>query len=102
VSRCELRTSATEKSYCEKVNIFWRRPFGAEIIPATSRHLLGSHTPAWMPLAGLEEAMKLSQPRERMPLTVWIALVMLALASVAYIAGVFLFDDLLALFSEKK
>ena len=46
--------------------------------------------------------MKLSQPRERMPLTVWIALVMLALASVAYIAGVFLFDDLLALFSEKK
>ena len=52
--------------------------------------------------AGLEEAMKLSQPRERTPLTVWIALVMLALASVAYIAGVFLFDDLLALFSEKK
>ena len=51
--------------------------------------------------AGLEEAMKLSQPRERMPLTVWIALVMLTLASVAYIAGVFLFDDLLALFSEK-
>jgi hypothetical protein len=46
--------------------------------------------------------MKLSQPRERAPLTVWIALVVLTLASVAYIAGVFLFDDFLALFSEKR
>ena len=51
--------------------------------------------------AGLEEAMKLNQPREEMPLTVWIALAVLALGSVAYLAGVLLFDDLLALFSEK-
>jgi len=45
--------------------------------------------------------MKLSQPREEMPQTVWIALAVLALGSVAYLAGVLLFDDLLALFSEK-
>ena len=72
------------------------------IIPATSRHLLSSHTPGLDAFAGLEEAMKLSQARERMPLTVWIALVVFTLASVAYIAGVFLFDDFLALFSEKR
>jgi hypothetical protein len=46
--------------------------------------------------------MKLSQPREAMPLSVWIALAVLALGSVAYVAGVLLFDDFLALFSEKK
>jgi len=42
--------------------------------------------------------MKLSQPRERMPLTVWIALMVFTLASVAYIAGVFLFDYFFAFF----
>jgi hypothetical protein len=52
--------------------------------------------------AGLEEAMKLNQPREAMPLTVWIALAALAFWSVAYLVGIWLFDDLLALFSEKK
>jgi hypothetical protein len=46
--------------------------------------------------------MKLSQPREAKPLSVWIALAVLALGSVAYGAGVLLFDDFLALFSEKK
>jgi hypothetical protein len=46
--------------------------------------------------------MKLNQPREAMPLTVWIALAALAFWSVAYLAGVFLFDDFLALFGEKK
>jgi len=46
--------------------------------------------------------MKLSRPREAMPLTVWIALAVLALWSVAYLAGVSLLDDFLALFSEKK
>ena len=46
--------------------------------------------------------MKLSQPREAMPLSVWIALAVLALGAVAYVAGVLLFDDFLALFSEKK
>ena len=72
------------------------------IIPATSRHLLSSHTPGLVAFAGLEEAMKLSRPREAMPLTVWIALAVLALWSVAYLAGVSLLDDFLALFSEKK
>ena len=52
--------------------------------------------------AGLEDAMKLNQPREAMPLTVWIALGALAFGSVAYLAGVLLFDDFIALFSEKK
>jgi hypothetical protein len=52
--------------------------------------------------AGLEEAMKLRQPREAMPLTVWMALVVLAFGSVAYLVGILLFDDFLALFSEKK
>ena len=37
--------------------------------------------------AGLEEAMKLNQPREAMPLTVWIALAALAFWSVAYLVG---------------
>ena len=65
---------------------------------ATSRHLLSSHPPGLDTFAGLEEAMKLSQPRERMPLTVWIALMVFTLASVAYIAGVFLFDYFFAFF----
>jgi hypothetical protein len=52
--------------------------------------------------AGLEEAMKLSQPREAVPLSVWIALAALAFGSVAYLGGVLLFDDFVALFSEKK
>ena len=46
--------------------------------------------------------MKLRQPREAMPLTVWMALAALAVASVAYLVGILLFDDILALFSEKK
>ena len=46
--------------------------------------------------------MKLRQPREAMPLTVWIAFAVLVFGSVAYLAGVLLFDDFLALFSEQK
>ena len=46
--------------------------------------------------------MKLRQPREAMPLTVWMALAVLAFGSVAYLVGILLFDDFLALFSEKK
>ena len=46
--------------------------------------------------------MKLRQPREAMPLTVWIAFAALAFGSVAYLVGVLLFDDFLALFGEKK
>jgi len=46
--------------------------------------------------------MKLSQPREAVPLWVWIAFAVLAFGSVAYLIGVLLFDDLLALFSERN
>jgi hypothetical protein len=46
--------------------------------------------------------MKLKQPREAMPLTVWIAFAVLAIGSVFYLAGIFLIDDILALFSGKK
>jgi len=52
--------------------------------------------------AGLEEAMKLRQPREAMPLTVWIAFAVFAFGSIAYLAGILLFDDILAFFSEEK
>ena len=40
--------------------------------------------------AGLEEAMKLRQPREAMPLTVWMAFAVLAFGSVAYLVGIFI------------
>ena len=46
--------------------------------------------------------MKLSQPGEAVPLSVWIALAALAFGSLAYLAGIFVFDELLALFSERK
>jgi hypothetical protein len=45
--------------------------------------------------------MKLRQPRKRCP-TVWMALAVLAFGSVAYLVGILLFDDFLALFSEKN
>ena len=53
-------------------------------------------------MPGWEEAMKLIQPREAVPLSVWIAIAALGLGSVGYLIGVLLFDDLLALFSERK
>jgi hypothetical protein len=37
-----------------------------------------------------------------MPLTVWMAFAVLAFGSVTYLVGILLFDDFLALFSEKK
>ena len=46
--------------------------------------------------------MKLRQSREAMPLTVWIVFAALAFGSVAYLMGIVIFEDLLALFSEKK
>ena len=70
--------------------------------PATSRHLPTSQTLGLDTFAGLEEAMKLRQPREAMPLTVWVAFAALAFGSVAYLVGIWLFDDLLALFSGKE
>ena len=70
--------------------------------PATSRHLPTSQTLGLDTFAGLEEAMKLRQPREAMPLTVWIAFAALAFGSAAYLVGILLFDDIIALFSQKK
>ena len=46
--------------------------------------------------------MKLRQPREAMPLTVWIAFAALAFGSAAYLVGILLFDDVLALFKERE
>ena len=46
--------------------------------------------------------MKLPQPREAMPLFVWIAFVLLAIGTVIYLTGVFLIDDIMAFISEKK
>ena len=82
--------------------LFNRWDWGLRRSPATSRRLHLPRPPAWILFAGLEEAMKLRQPREAMPLTVWMALAVLAFGSVAYLVGILLFDDFLALFSEKK
>jgi hypothetical protein len=70
--------------------------------PCDLATLAPSQTSGLDTFAGLEEAMKLRQPREAMPLTVWMALAVLAFGSVAYLVGILLFDDFLALFSEKK
>jgi len=40
--------------------------------------------------------MKLRQAREAMPLSVWIALVLLAIGTVIYVTGVLLIDDIMA------
>jgi hypothetical protein len=53
-------------------------------------------------LAGLGEAMKLKQPREAMPLTVWIAFALMAIGSVAYLTGYVIIEDVLAFFSARK
>ena len=45
--------------------------------------------------------MKLRQSREPMPFSVWIVFAVLAFGSVAYLLGIVIFEDLLALFSEK-
>jgi len=53
-------------------------------------------------LAGLGGAMKLRQPREAMPLMVWMALALMAIAAVAYLAGILIMEDILAFFSARK
>jgi hypothetical protein len=55
-----------------------------------------------MPLAGLREAMKLRQPREAMPLTVWIAFALMAIGAVVYLTGFLIIEDVLAFFSARK
>jgi len=46
--------------------------------------------------------MKPRQAREAMPLSVWIALVLLAIGTVIYVTGVLLIDDIMAFFSNRK
>jgi len=53
-------------------------------------------------LAGFGGAMKPRQPREAMPLMVWMALALMAIAAVAYLTGILLMEDILAFFSARK
>ena len=46
--------------------------------------------------------MKPRQPREAMPLTVWIAFALMAIGTVVYLTGFVIIEDILALFSAKK
>jgi len=45
--------------------------------------------------------MKLRQPREATPLTVWIAVALMAIGTVVYLTG-FVTKDILAFFSARK
>src|SRR5258705_7553628 len=74
----------------------------ATLRPATSRHLLLSRTRDWIPLPGLGGAMKPRQPREAMPLTVWIAFALMAIGTVVYLTGFLIIDDILAFLGAKK
>jgi hypothetical protein len=53
-------------------------------------------------LAGFGGAMKVRQPREAMPLTVWIAFVLMAIGTVVYLTGFLIIEDVLAFVSAKK
>jgi hypothetical protein len=46
--------------------------------------------------------MKLRQPREAMPLTVWIAFALMAIGTVVYLTGFVIIEDILAYFSARK
>jgi hypothetical protein len=52
--------------------------------------------------AGFGGAMKLKQPREAMPLTVWIAFALMAIGTVVYLTGFVVIEDVLAFFSDRK
>jgi hypothetical protein len=53
-------------------------------------------------LAGFGGAMKLRQPREAMPLTVWIVLALMAIGTVVYLTGFPIIEDVLVFFSARK
>ena len=53
-------------------------------------------------LPGLGGAMKLRQPREAMPLTVWIAFALMAVGTVVYLTGFLIIEDLLAFLGARK
>ena len=46
--------------------------------------------------------MKLPQPREAMPLFVWIAFVLLAIGTVIYLTGLVMIEDITAFIFDKK
>jgi hypothetical protein len=46
--------------------------------------------------------MKLRQPREVMPLSVWISFVLLAISTVIYLTGLVVIDDITAFMFDKK
>ena len=46
--------------------------------------------------------MKPRQPREAMPLTVWIAFALMAIGTVVYLTGFLIIEDILAFLSAKK
>jgi hypothetical protein len=46
--------------------------------------------------------MKLKQPREAMPLTVWIAFALMAIGTIVYLTGFLIIEDVLAFFDARK
>jgi hypothetical protein len=46
--------------------------------------------------------MKLRQPREAMPLTVWIAFALMAIGTVVYLTGYLIIEDVQAFFNAKS
>ena len=44
----------------------------------------------------------LRRPREAMPLMVWMALALMAIAAVAYLTGILIMEDILVLFRAGK
>ena len=55
-----------------------------------------------MPLPEIGGAMKLRQPREAMPLSVWISFVLLAIGTVSYLTGLVVIEDITAFIFDKK
>jgi hypothetical protein len=47
-------------------------------------------------------AMKLTQPREAVPLSVWITFVLMAIGTVIYLTGLVVVDDITAFILDKK
>jgi hypothetical protein len=55
-----------------------------------------------MPLPEFGGAMKLRQPREAMPLSVWILFVLLVTGTVIYLTGLVVIEDIGAFIFDKK
>ena len=55
-----------------------------------------------MPLPEFGGAMKLRRPREAIPLSVWIAFVLMAIITVIYLTGLVVLDEVMGFFNAKK